>query len=358
MLGRRRWLASTALGALFVGGGARADVRGLPHVALGGLPTRVSAHAELAARLGLGSLHVKRDDEGGDVFGGSKARKLEHLLADARARGHRSVLTFGGAGSNHALATAIHARRLGLRAHLVLLPEPPSARVRAHLYAALDAGATLHAGTRAHRDDPSRAVADFAPRDAPYVIAPGGTSPLGTAGYVAAGLELAAQVAAGALPRPDVVYVAAGTTGTAAGLWIGLEAAGLATRLVAVRASGPGTASRARVAAEIEATQRLLRASGSSLAPTPLETRFVLEHRFAGDGYARPSAAGRAASATVGAELPLDPTYTEKAFAALIATAPRGAAVLFWHTFDARLPPAGAARARDLPAGLRGYARG
>ncbi|MCA9611082.1 MAG: pyridoxal-phosphate dependent enzyme [Myxococcales bacterium] len=357
MIGRREWTLCTALALFARPGRAAAYVEHLPRVELGGLPTRVTAHPALAARLGLRSLHVKRDDEAGRPFGGSKARKLERLLGEARARGHRAVLTFGGAGSNHALATAIHARRLGLRAHLVLLPEPPGPGVRAHLLAAADVGAILHAGRRAHRDDPSLAVRDFALGEDPYVIAPGGTSPLGNVGYVDAGFELAAQVADGTLPAPDVIFVAAGTTGTAAGLWIGLNAAGLRSRLVAVRASGRGTATRRRVAAEVEATQAVLQSSNPGFPVTPLDDRFELEHGFVGAGYAHPTPRGHAARALVGGELPLDETYTEKAFAALVARAPRGAAVLFWDTFDPRIPGPVRARVEDLPAGLRGYAR-
>lgn len=356
MVGRREWIGGALAAALASRGHAAAEVRHLPRIDLGGLPTRVTAHPALAARLGLRSLHVKRDDEAGRPFGGSKARKLERLLADALARGHRSVLTFGGAGSNHALATAIHAGRLGMHAHLVLLPEPPGPGVRAHLLAAADAGALLHAGRRAHRDDPTLAVRDFAPGEDPYVIPPGGTSPLGNVGYVDAGFELAGQVAEGTLPAPEVIFIAAGTTGSAAGLWIGLNAAGLRSRLVAVRASGRGTATVRRVAAEIEATQALLRASETGFPAIPLDDRFALEHGFVGAGYARPTPRGRAASALVGGAVPLDETYTEKAFAALAALAPRGASVLFWDTFDPRIPPA-RARVEDLPAGLRGYAR-
>ncbi len=357
MPGRRELLVATALAALAPAARARAQVAHGRRVDLGGLPTRVTEHPSLAARLGLRSLHVKRDDEAGRPFGGSKARKLERLLGDARARGHRAVLTFGGVGSNHALATAIHARRLGLRAHLVLLPEPPSPHVRAHLLAALDAGATLHAGRREHRDDPARAIRDFAPGEDPYVIAAGGTSALGNLGYVDAGFELAAQVARGELPAPDVVFVATGTTGTAAGLWIGLNAAGLRARLIAVRASGRLTARLDRVAAEVRRTQSLLRSYDAGFPPTPLDDRFELEHGFVGAGYAQPTPRGHAARALAGGASPLDETYTEKAFAALVARAPRDAAVLFWDTFDPRIPGPRRATVDDLPPGLRGYAR-
>jgi len=223
------------------------------------------------------------------------------------------------------------------------------------MLAALGQGAILHAGTRADRDDPTRAVARFASGDAPYVIPMGGTSAVGDAGYVFAAAELAEQVRRGELPRPGVIYVAAGTTGTASGLWLGLAAVGLGdVSLVAVRASGRRTARRARVAAEVRATARAL-----GLPEARLGARFYLEHGFAGAGYAVPSAAGRAATELCEGQIELDPTYTAKAFAALVATAPRDPArpVLFWNTFDPRLPPRGGARIEDLPRRLRGYAR-
>jgi len=338
---------------------ARAQERALPFTDLGASRTRVTTHAALARALGLGSLHVKRDDESGAEFGGSKARKLERLLGAARRERRDAVLTFGGVGSNHALATAIHARRLGMRAHLVLLHEPPSPHVRRHLLAALHAGAELHAGTRADRDVPGRAVARFAAADDPYVIPPGGTSGLGGVGYVDAALELRRQIDAGALPAPDAIYVAAGTTGTAAGLWVGLQAAQLPARLIAVRASGRATASRARVQTEVDAIEATLRGTDATFAAAPLDDRFELEHRFAGEGYARPTDAGRRARALAGSAFPLDDTYTAKAFAALVARAGahRGRPVLFWDTFDPRRPPIGAARVEDLPRRLRAYAR-
>ena len=72
----------------------------------------------------------------------------------------------------------------------------------------------------------------------PMVIPAGGSSPLGVAGYVNAGLELAAQVADGLVPEPDLVYVAAGTTGTSVGLKLGLKLAGLHTRVLPIRVTG------------------------------------------------------------------------------------------------------------------------
>jgi D-cysteine desulfhydrase len=272
------------------------------------------------------------------------------------------VLTFGGVGSNHALATAVHARRVGLGCHLVLLPEPPSEHARSHLLAEHHLGARLHAGRRPDLSDLEAARERHAPSEAPYVIPPGGTSALGNVGYVNAGFELAAQVAAGRLPEPDAVYAAAGTTGTAAGLYVGLRAAGLSSRLVAVRASSRGTATRARLEAEVVATVALLRRHDPSFPPVRVEDgRLELEHRFAGRGYAQPSRAGEAARRVAARHgIELDPTYTAKAFAALRARgrAHAGEVVLFWNTFDPREVGHGEVSPGDLPGPFRAYFRG
>lgn len=49
-----------------------------------------------------------------------QVRKLEFILAEVKAAGHDSVITIGGIQSNHARATAVAARYLGLEVHLLL----------------------------------------------------------------------------------------------------------------------------------------------------------------------------------------------------------------------------------------------
>src|SRR5262249_30467592 len=116
----------------------------------------------LGQHLGIRSLWVKRDDLSGEAYGGGKVRKLELLLGDARRAGARTVITSGGVGSNHAVATAIYATRLGMRVVLALLPEPPDDRVRQNLLADLAAGAELHL---ARGREPGRLTAPRATAD-------------------------------------------------------------------------------------------------------------------------------------------------------------------------------------------------
>ena len=90
-----------------------------PRVSLGLLPTPLHFLPRLSEKLGK-HVYIKRDDMTGVSLGGNKVRKLEFLLADAKARGADTVLTTGGAQSNHAMLTAACANKLGMRAILVL----------------------------------------------------------------------------------------------------------------------------------------------------------------------------------------------------------------------------------------------
>ena len=64
---------------------------------------------------GATRLWVKHDDRTSSLYGGNKVRKAERLLADARAKGAREIITVGAVGSNHVLTTGVFARQLGMR---------------------------------------------------------------------------------------------------------------------------------------------------------------------------------------------------------------------------------------------------
>src|SRR5437588_7066233 len=97
----------------------------IERVPLAHLPTALEDAPRLGAAFGLSRLWIKRDDATGLALGGNKARKLEYLMADALRQGADTVLTCGGAQSNHARLTAAAACRLGLRSILFLDdPEP------------------------------------------------------------------------------------------------------------------------------------------------------------------------------------------------------------------------------------------
>jgi 1-aminocyclopropane-1-carboxylate deaminase/D-cysteine desulfhydrase-like pyridoxal-dependent ACC family enzyme len=318
----------------------------LPLAGIAVLPTPVDDAATVATAENLGRLRVKRDDVTSPAYGGNKVRKLDFLLGDALAQGAKTVLTFGAYGSNHALATAVHARALGLEPHVVLSPQEPGPFAAATLLAHAGLGTVLHLtegwdGSAAADE----AIRDLIARDGvgPYVIPMGGTNALGAISYANAALELLGQVGEAA---PDVVYVAGGTLGTYIGLAIGFALGGSSTRVVGVRVT-PEAVGSDQVAHTLPAeTIALLR----SLDPTVPELSLgdlacELRHDWFEPGYGivTPETEGAVALAA-DAGFKLETTYTGKAFAALLGDARSGALeggdVLFWDTYSSAAKPA------------------
>jgi 1-aminocyclopropane-1-carboxylate deaminase/D-cysteine desulfhydrase-like pyridoxal-dependent ACC family enzyme len=312
-------------------------------------------------------LWLKRDDRCATPYGGNKVRKLEFLLADALRHGHDSVFTFGVAGSNHALATAIYAGQLGLEVRLLLTPQSNSSFVGRNLKMGRWAGARqIHCATETDANRAAR-ILRLRGRGAhppPYRIPGGGSSPLGAVGFVNAGLELAAQVRAGLMPEPDYLYVALGTMGTAAGLALGLAAAGLRTRLVFVRVVRADIASPRRFRALYHGAARLLHRREPRFPLAPLDnTRIEVRHEFIGPGYARFTEEGMAALAMARQVfgIGLEGTYTGKALACLLADLRAGRLAgkhaVFWNTYNGQPLPAEALALdyRELPPAFHRY---
>jgi D-cysteine desulfhydrase len=339
----------------------------LPYVRLSSLPTPLEDAAGLAAHLGLAALAVKRDDLSAPAYGGNKIRKLEFLLGDALARNCETVVTFGSVGSNHALATSVCARQVGLSCHAVLLDQALTPYVSATLRYHLCIGTQLHPAGSFNQ---SRAVFERIRANHPggaarvYEIPWGGSNWLGAAGFVAGALELAAQLGAAGEPAPDYVYVAGGTMGTAIGLALGLRVAGLGTQVVAPRAVPSGASSADRVAELVAETNRELHARDASfpLLEDPLRN-LELRPEFFGSGYAEatPEAIEAVALMRDLQHVKLETTYTGKAFAGLVADARsgrlRGRRVLFWNTYSSAPYPQDLANADPaaLPAAFRHY---
>jgi D-cysteine desulfhydrase len=345
--------------------------REVEFASLGVFPTPVEplAFSELAAR----DAYVKRDDLSSPIYGGNKVRTLEVLLGQARREGARAAFSTGAYGSNHALATALHAPRVGLEAGAMLFPQPFSEAARENLEVTatcvsrlvdLPHWSALPFGIARER------LAARRRGEGVFVMVPGGATPLGALGYVAAGLELGMQVAEGVLPAPRAVYVGVGSTCTSAGLLIGL---GLAARLgvgferapllVSVRVTPWPVTSAYRILGLALRTGRLLRELSrdgrAEFSRAELAARFRVEPGFLGAGYGRPTEAGaraRACFAPLG--LTLDTTYSEKSAAGLLAALERGVTgpSVFWATkSSAPLPAVDPSAVAALPRRMRTF---
>lgn len=290
--------------------------------ALSHLPTPLDEAPRLSDALGV-RLLVKRDDLTGLALGGNKARKLDHLVADALARGRDVLVTGGGTQSNHVRQTAAAARRAGIECHVVLAGRAPSTPTGNVLLDHL-LGATITFRDAAEYYEIERAIEDLAARleqegRRPYAIPIGGASGPGVRAYAEAARELLAQH-----DSVEWVFVADGSGGTHAGLLAGFGTGG-------PRVVGVDVGTRPDLD---EVVPRLARdIAGGGIGDT------VVEHDHAAPGYGELSGTAlgalRFAARTEG--LLLDPVYTAKAFAAMTAwirdgRVTPGATVCFWHT--------------------------
>ncbi len=319
----------------------------ISHVSLGSLPTPVERLQSLEQVLGVSDvrLYVKRDDLSGPPYGGNKVRKLEFLLARAAQQGYKEVLTFGGAGSNHALATGLYARQMGLRSISMLIPQPNAYSVRANLLMSLRAGIELHQSPGMLRTalDTLQQLGLHKRRTGqfPYLIAPGGTSALGMVGFVNAAFELKEQIDRDEMPEPDFIYAASGTMGTVVGLLLGLKAAGLRTKVAAVRVTEAQFSSMRKAARLFRACCTLLHKADPAFPQMPFPREdFLFIHDFYGEAYGlyTPEAMEAVHLMQTTSSLHLEGTYTGKTFAALLATLKTGClrskTVLFWNTHN------------------------
>ena len=299
--------------------------------------------ARVSAHLGR-EVWVKRDDLTHPRYGGNKVRKLTHLFEDAARRGATDVLTVGAMGSHHVLATAVHGKALGLTIHAALWPRPGSPHVEETVRATLGQGAHLYPTGGLFKAFARVGLLYAQLRlkgRRPYQVPAGGSSALAAVGYAEAVFELQAQVEAGELPRwPDTMVCAVGTAGTYAGLLAGVIAANAPTQVVGVRVADAWSLVRPTVPGMVNGALHRLAKTRPSLknvrAPRLAELQ-VLEGEF-GEGYGVATEAGARATALFGEDgVTLEPTYTAKAAAGLIAaakTSPREARYLFWNTFS------------------------
>ena len=157
---------------------------------------------------------LKRDDLIHPELPGNKWRKLKYNLAAARAQGHHTLLTFGGAYSNHIRATAAAGYYAGFRTigvirgeeHLPLNPSLAYAVSRGMHLTYLD-----RTSYRAKASQEARLREEFGDS---YLLPEGGSNAEAVRGCS----ELVAE-----LQEPfDVIFCAVGTGGTMAGIASGL----------------------------------------------------------------------------------------------------------------------------------------
>ena len=314
---------------------ALATLRALASEPLARHPTPVDRLDRLRGRLGehTPALFMKRDDLLSFAMGGNKVRKLQTVLAQARASGADTLITCGGLQSNHCRVTAAAGAAAGMDVHLVVNGAPQDRPTGNALLDRLFGATVHHVGSREARDTTMAAVAEelTAAGKHPYVIPLGASTPIGAAGF-ARGVEelLTAGIS------PTVIVHSSSSGGTQAGLIAGCALFGLKTRVVGISADEPAGTLRAIVHGLLEAMAVTLGASPSAVG---LDRAIDVDDSFVGEGYGIPTAQSSAALELVArAEgIVLDPVYTAKAMAGFLqlVRSPHVTAtdrVLFWHT--------------------------
>ena len=320
----------------------------IPYTPLGDFPTPLESCKELSEHLGC-MLLCKRDDQSGALqkdatrlYGGNKVRKLEFVLAEAQRKGADAVLTFGSAGSNHALATAVYAQQLGMSTRCLLAPQPNSWVVQRNLLLQLVYKAELQAfATRKERNELTEQYKNelcLKTGSEPYVIPTGASVPLGAVGFINAVYELQEQLTAQNIPFPDSIYVPAGSFGTVAGLLIGLQLLKASTKVVAVAIEPEDILPPLHTL--FDQTREFLISHDSAFADLSWDAQQLeINDACCGTGYGSPTIEAQSALQLFGdlAGITLDDTYTAKAAAALVHDAQIGKlqnkTVLFWLTF-------------------------
>jgi D-cysteine desulfhydrase len=308
----------------------------VPWVELGNWPTPLSAHS-IAGR----PVWIKHEGDSHPIYGGNKIRTLEVWFGHARERGARRIWALGAYGSNHVVAAALHAHRADLDCAALLFPQPHSP------WALENCGAIVATGCKLVR---LRSVAELpfvglaiAARDRRSVVMPpGGATPIGTFGALAAVFELAEQIEAGNAPPPARIVLPIGSTCTTAGLLAGIalaEAVGVwrwpVPLVHGVRVTPWPVTSRVRIAELAARTLARVAKLGGPRVPVGLRglvARLHVDGRELGPGYGRSTER----SARAIAELPaprLDGVYSAKAAAALLRLHREGVGpLLFWAT--------------------------
>ncbi len=307
-------------------------------VRLAQIPTPIQPLKRLSEVLGGPEIFIKRDDLTGSGLSGNKVRKLEFVFAEALAQNADTVITCGGIGSNHARATAVAARQLGLRPILVLRGQPGQYPDGNPLLDSL-LDAEIHFISReAYANSRNEIMADLAKQaesrgHRAYVIPEGASFDTGVWGYVNAFYEILDQMESQS-PAFDAIVTAVGSGGTQAGLLVGKTLSGWNGDIFGINVCDDAFYFKERISAILSDF------SAKYAVPLSIDKDAIqLIDGYVGRGYALSQPKELDVIKTV-ARLEgifLDPTYTGKAMFGLIdqikkGRFTKGQRILFLHT--------------------------
>jgi D-cysteine desulfhydrase len=317
----------------------RAQLAWMP---LADVPTNVERMTAISSWLGRDDVWMKRDDQISAVYGGNKVRRYEYVLADARNKGRDRLVTVGGLASTQVMATSLFGKAHGFAVTAIFFDQPLTNFLREALLVDAVAGAEMIYGGGYVRTI-WKTIGAYRRADRPYFIPPGAANPLANVGYVDAMFELAEQVERGEMPRPDVIVLPTGSSGTLAALGIGAKILGWNTEIVGVRITLRIATNALTIGRVAAATWRFLQARAPQIKErAPI--RYTLLHSALGKGYGYPTDAAIEALPMVERLLGCagEVTYSAKGLVGLKTIAQRpeyaGKTILYWNTLSSRRP--------------------
>lgn len=303
----------------------------MPRIALGVRPTPLDHLNRLSETLSGPPIYLKRDDLTGLAFGGNKTRMLEFSLADALSNNADTLVAGAAVQSNYCRQLAAACAKLGLELHLVLRPERPidleEIQGNHFLQRLFGAKVTLLPDNdRTRQADALQAKADELRAQGKSVYRPRLPETIGidVIAYVDSALEIVRQCQEQAI-APKILYTAAADT-TQAGLVLGFA---YLNSPIQVRGFNPLKAQSTTIPSMVVMANQAANRLGLDFQVTA--DNFSSDDTFLGERYGIPTEAGIEAIHLVAQTegILLDPVYTSKAMAALLA-----------HIRDGRLPPA------------------
>ena len=234
---------------------------------------------------------VKRDDLLDPFISGNKWRKLKYNIADARKLRKTHLVTFGGAYSNHILATAAAAARDGFKSTAFVRGEPVENEVI--MLCGLFGMELIFVSRTEYLQKTLLFETHFGNNSTAYFIDEGGAGVLGAAGCAEIIQELPLDV--------DHIFCAAGTGTTAAGLLNGLVAANHKAQLHVVPVLKGGDFLKAEIA---------------KLTST-IDYSLHTDYHFGGYAKSTPELVDFIRRYTQSTGILIDPVYTAKMFYAI-----------------------------------------
>jgi 1-aminocyclopropane-1-carboxylate deaminase/D-cysteine desulfhydrase-like pyridoxal-dependent ACC family enzyme len=316
----------------------RAATEKLPRVRLAHLPTPLEEAPRFAAKIGGGvRVFIKRDDCTGLLLGGNKARHNEFLLGDAVDQGADMLVWGASVQSNNCRQTAAGCAKLGLECRLYLSRAHYSTEPQGNLLLDYLVGAKVEFTDAEIGPELNALLASKAEEfrklgRKPYVWNPPRVVPLSAVSYTLCVAEIAEQLAERGLNAAGLYVSSAGATGAGVALAKSLLSLPYPVRLICPM-HWPWHIPTAMARDANAAAERL--GLPHRLTPDEIDA----DESFIAPGYGLPSPAGREALsllATTEAIL-LDPVYTAKALAGLIADVrakkyPPDSILVFIHT--------------------------